>query len=201
MSRRRGLTALLALLLAVVLVVRPPAGEADGDRPANASALRSGESRYVAFVRAETASLRAGRSAGDEAAERIHLGRLVPARRARSTEPVTVVRAATAMLSLDARAVGRTGLLDLENHVHGAGLALDAVRDALWATDETMVGAVDERLAHVREEIDRHRVGEGFPSAGALEPADRRRLAAALDALAWRLTLAADRVERSKGQD
>ena len=199
MLNRRLLLALPALLLAVVLVVRPPSGEADGDRPANASALRSGESRYVAFVRAETASLREGRSAGDDAAERIHLGRLVPTRRARSTEPVTVVRAAAAMLSLDARGVGRTGLLDLENHVHGAGLALDAVRDAMWAADETSVGAIDERLAHVRDEIDRHRVGEGFLSAGALEPGDRRRLAAALDALAWRLTLAADKVQSRPG--
>jgi hypothetical protein len=196
MSRRFFLPALL--LAAVVLVARPSTDEAGGDRrdpaPALAAELRSGKARYAAFVRAETESLRDRRAAGDDAGVRIHEGRLLPVRRAGTTEPVAVVRAAAAMLSLDARGVGRTGLLDLESHGQAAGLALDGLRDALWAADQGMTGSIDERLANLRAEIDRHRRGEGFVSSGTLQTADRRRLAAALDALAWRLQLAADRL-------
>lgn len=199
MVRRVSLTSLAALLLAaVVLVARPPADEAGGERRVVAppvEELRSGQARYAAYVRAETASMRERRAAGDDAGARVHLGRIAPARTARTTRPIPVVRAAAAMLSLDARGVGRAGLLDLEAHAQAAGLAFDAIRDALWARDKGLTGSIDERLANVRAEIDRHRRGEGFVSAGSLRTADRRRLAAALDALAWRLALAAGRLD------
>ena len=190
---------LLAALAAVVLVVvaRAP-GEAGGERRTAGGEqerlLQRGEVRYGAFVRAERSSLRDRRAAGDEAAVRVHLGRLEPVRRARSTEPAAVVRAAAATVSLDARELGRVGLLDVESHVQGAALAFDAIRDAVWARDQGLAGAVDERVALVREELDRHRRGEGFLSAGAIGPDARRRLAAALDALAWRLTLVTERL-------
>jgi hypothetical protein len=196
---RFAMPALAALALAaLVLVARPSTEEAGGDRgavdPALAGELRSGHARYRAFVQAETSSLRERRAAGDDAGARIHEGRLVPARLAGSSEPLAVVHAAASMLSLDARGVGRAGLLDLESHTQAAGLAFDAIRDALWATDKGLTGSIDERLANLRAEIDRHRRGEAFVSSGTLQTADRRRLSAALDALAWRLELAADRL-------
>ena len=201
MPSRPLLTALATLVLAVLAVVARPATDhaGGGERRApspQALRLERGETRYAAIVRAETASLRERRAAGDEAGVRIHLGRVAPARRARTSEPHAVVHAAAAVLSLDARGTGRTGLLDLEAHAQGAGLAFDSIREAVWMRDRGLVGSIDERLANLRAELDRHRRGEGFLSSGALGAADRRRLAAALDALAWRLTVAADALAR-----
>ena len=73
-------------------------------------------------------------------------------------------------------------------------MAFDGVRDALWARDKGLVGSIDERCATLRAELDRHRRGDGFRSATTLPTADRRRLQAALDAWAWRLDLAAERL-------
>lgn len=188
----RPLIVVLALA-ALVAIGRPATDRADGERRTDtpqAGLLRTGEARYAGYVRAERASLRERERAGDPDGARIHLGRLAPARSARSGDPLEVVRAAAAVVSLDARDTGRRGLLDVEMHAAGAGVAFDSVRDAVWARDRGLVGAVDERLAGVRAELDRHRRGEGFLSSGALETGDRRRLAAALDALAWRLSVA-----------
>jgi iron uptake system EfeUOB component EfeO/EfeM len=73
-------------------------------------------------------------------------------------------------------------------------VAFDAIRDALWARDKGLVGSIDERMATLRSELDRHRRGNGF--AKTLGQADRRRLQAALDAWAWRLDLAATKLEK-----
>ena len=159
--------------------------------------LVSGRTRYAAYVRAETHRRSASASAPGTPRGRASTpaGSSRPAALAPG-EPVAVARAAAAVLSLDARDVGRRALLDVESHAAGAAVAFDAVRDALWARDKGLVGSIDERLAGLRTELDRHRRGEGFRSSGALATADRRRLAAALDAFAWRLDLAADRLAR-----
>jgi hypothetical protein len=196
---RSRLPVLAVVLLAVVaLVARPSTDEAGGERKGTTSQqdalLRSGEVRYTAYVRAERASQAERVRAGDPEGASIHANRIAPALRARSGGPLRLVRAAADVLSLDARLIGRQSLLDVESHAAGAGVAFDAVRDALWARDKAMTGAIDERLAGLRAELDRHRRGTGFVSSGALDTADRRRLAAALDALAWRLTLVTERL-------
>ena len=200
MVRRLPVLLVAALVLAVAIVALAARRSADGDErradPRQQQMLVSGRTRYAAYVRAETTSLRERERAGDPEGARIHAGRVEPARRAGSREPIAVARAAAGMLSLDARDVGRRSLLDVESHTAGAAVAFDAVRDALWARDKGLVGSIDERLAGLRTELDRHRRGEGFRSSGALATADRRRLAAALDAFAWRLGLAADRLAR-----
>ena len=192
-------TLVLASLAAGLLALRAPA-----DRRASASAgetaalLRSGAARYRMYVDAELASWRERSSAGDDGGARIPRGRGAPAMRAGggrpSTDPVGVTHAAALVLSLDARGAGRISLLDVESHTAGAGVAFDAIRDALWARDKGLVGSIDERLANLRTELDGHRRGDAFTSSGALDTAERRRLAAALDALAWRLELAAARL-------
>ena len=73
-------------------------------------------------------------------------------------------------------------------------MAFDAIRDAVWARDRGLTGSIDERLAGLRLELDRHRRGRRFRPAATLSTPDRWRLAAALDAYAWRLSLAGDRV-------
>jgi len=194
MLRRLPLLAILLLAL-VAVVARPSTEEAGGDRkPASdrqTALLQGGKARYAAYVRAEAASRAERLRAGDPDGAAIHAGRIAPAVRARGADPVPAIGAAAAILSLDAREVGRRPLLDLESHAAGAGAALDGVRDALWARDEALTGEIDERLAHLRAELDAHRRGTGFRSAGALSPGERQRLSAALDALAWRLTVAA----------
>ena len=161
--------------------------------------LVSGAQRYEAYVRAERDSMRDMVSAGDTVGARIHRERLRPASVAAGLSdetpgPVAVVSAASRVLSLDGRIVGEVALLDVESHAAGSGVAFDGVRDALWARDKGLVGSIDERLAGLRTELDRHRRGSGFVAARSLRLADRRRLAAALDALAWRLGLAAEKL-------
>jgi hypothetical protein len=158
--------------------------------------LRSGAERYGAYLRAEATSLAAARRSGDRVAIRLHEGRLAPAggRAPARVDAVAAVHAAAPLLSLDARRLGTTDLLDVEARAAGAAIAFDAVRDALWASDKGLTGSIDERLAGLRAELDRHRRGGGFRATAALPTADRRRLAAALDAYAWRLSLAAQRV-------
>ncbi len=161
--------------------------------------LRSGASRHEAWLRAELTSLRAARHTGDRAAVTIHGGRVAAAQAAGAPErPVdarAVAREAAQLLSLDARGVGTRPLLELEAHAMGAGLAFDGVRDALWETaDKGLVGSIDERIALLRDELDRHRRGASFTPVARITGADRRRLAGALDALAYRLGLAADRL-------
>jgi hypothetical protein len=160
--------------------------------------LRSGAARYTAHLRAEAASLAAARRTGDAVAVRLHEGRLAPVggRVPRHVDPIGAVRAAASLLSLDARHAGSRDLLGVEARAAGAAVAFDAIRDALWARDKGFTGAIDERLAGLRAELDRHRRGSGFRAAGTLSTPARRRLAAALDAYAWRLSLAAERVER-----
>ena len=158
--------------------------------------LVSGEQRYGAYVRAERESMRAMVAAGDEQAARIHRERVRPAGVAAGLssdvpQPLKVARAASRVLSLDARRLGEVALLDVESHTAGSGVAFDAIRDALWARDKGLVGSIDDRLAGLRTELDRHRRGDGFVAPARVAVADRRRLAAALDALAWRLELAA----------
>ncbi len=193
------LPVLAVLLLAVVaLMGRPSTDEAASERKPPSSAqdalLRGGEGRYAAYVRAERASLVERERAGDPEGATIHANRIAPALRAGSGRALPLVRAAARVLSLDARRIGRQSQLDVESHAAGAGVAFDAARDALWARDRAMTGAIDERLAGLRTELDRHRRGTGFVSSGALDTGERRLLAAALDALAWRLTLAAERL-------
>ena len=158
--------------------------------------LRSGAARYEAYLRAEAASLRSAQRRGDRLAVRLHTGRLAPAggRGHERVDPAAAVIAAARLLSLDARNLEKTHLLDVEARVAGAAVAFDAVRDALWARDRGLIGSIDERLAGLRAELDRHRRGAGFRDASSLPTQDRRRLAAALDAYAWRLSLAVDLV-------
>ena len=158
--------------------------------------LRSGTLRYTAFLEAESASLRSARRSGDRAAVRLYRGRLAPAgSRPSEVDPVAAVERAASLLSADARRLeDAVPLLDVEARTAGAALAFDAIRDALWAQDKGLTGSIDERLAGLRAELDRHRRGSRFRPASSLSVGDRRRLAAALDAYAWRLSLAADRV-------
>lgn len=164
--------------------------------------LVSGQQRYDAYVRTERESMRAMVTAGDRDGARIHRERLRPASVAAglssdTPRPLQVTRAAARVLSLDGRRTGPVDLLDVESHTAGSGVAFDAIRDALWARDKGLVGSIDERLAGLRTELDRHRRGAGFVLASSLRVADRRRLAAALDALAWRLELAAEKLSAS----
>lgn len=199
MARRRVLVALptaAALLLGVGFATRLGAEEAP---PRPNPLLESGAVRYAAYVRAERASMREMVALGEAEGARIHRERLRPASVAsglstQPPEPVEVARAAASVLSLDGRRTGGVALLDVESHTAGSGVAFDAIRDALWARDKGLVGSIDERLAGLRTELDRHRRGNGFVPASRLKTADRRRLAAALDALAWRLALAADKL-------
>ena len=161
--------------------------------------LESGAERYAAYVRAERASMREMVALGDETGARIHRERLRPASvasglSAEPPEPVELARAASSVLSLDGRRAGEVALLDVESHTAGSGVAFDAIRDAVWARDRGLVGSIDERIAGLRAELDRHRRGAGFVPASSLRTADKRRLAAALDALAWRLAIAAERL-------
>ncbi len=158
--------------------------------------LRAGAVRYAAYLRAEAGSLRVARRDGDRLAVRLHEGRLAPVgvRVRGAVDAVAAVTASARLLSLDARQAGSRDLLGVEARVGGAAVAFDAVRDALWARDKGLTGSIDERLAGLRAELDRHRRGERFRGARTIPTADRRRLAAALDAYAWRLSLAAERV-------
>jgi hypothetical protein len=185
-----GLVVLVALAAAAPFVV----GEAQS-RPD--PLLVSGQQRYDAYVRTERESMRATVAAGDREGARIHRERLRPASVAAGLSsdtpvPLKVARAASQVLSLDGRRAGEVALLDVESHAAGSGVAFDAIRDALWARDKGLVGSIDERLAGLRTELDRHRRGDGFVPAASLAVGDRRRLAAALDALAWRLRHASD---------
>lgn len=198
MARRRLIVvALLAVAaLAGAGLTLAPAREPAAAPAADDPLLRSGATRYAAYLRAEAASLAAARRSGDAVAVRLHEGRLAPAggRVPRRVDPVAAVRAAARLLSLDARHAGSAELLGVEARAAGAAVAFDAIRDALWARDKGLTGSIDERLAGLRSELDRHRRGAGFRGVARLATADRRRLAAALDAYAWRLSLAADRV-------
>ena len=191
----RKLVLIVLLLVAAVAATAPfVVGEAES-RPD--PLLVSGQHRYEAYVRTERESMRAMVALGDEDAARIHRERLRPASVAAglssdTPEPLKVARAASRVLSLDGRRIGGVALLDLESHAAGSGVAFDAIRDALWARDKGLVGSIDERLAGLRAELDRHRRGNGFVAASSLSVADRRRLAAALDALAWRMQVASD---------
>ena len=156
--------------------------------------LRSGEMRYAAYLEAEAASLRAARLRRDSIAVRLHEGRVAPAGGRLRADPVAAANEAARLLSLDARHAGSRALLGVEARVAGAAVAFDAIRDALWARDKGLTGSIDERLAGLRTELDRHRRGNAFRRASSLTTADRRRLGAALDAYAWRLSLAARRV-------
>jgi hypothetical protein len=199
------------LLLTAVLLALPALGAAglalaparEGERPRAGGdpLLRSGALRYGAYLRAEAASLAAARRAGHALAVRLHEGRLAPAggRAPDRVDPVAAVRGAARLLSLDARHAGTRDLLGVEARAAGAAVAFDAIRDALWARDKGLTGSIDERLAGLRAELDRHRRGAAFRSVERLRTADRRRLAAALDAYAWRLSLAADRVSGRSG--
>jgi hypothetical protein len=198
MPRRIVLIAVPALLLGALFAAQLAAREAP---PRRDPLLVSGQQRYDAYVRVERASMREMVAAGDGEAARIHRERLRPASVAAglssgTPEPLEVTEAASRVLSLDGRRAGEVALLDVESHTAGSGAAFDAIRDALWARDKGLVGSIDERLAGLRTELDRHRRGAGFVAAQSLRTADRRRLAAALDALAWRLEIAHDRLVR-----
>ena len=197
--RRRIVLIVLPVVLASGAVFAAALGAKEAPPRPN-PLLEAGEARYAAYVRAERASMREMVAAGDPLAARIHRERLRPASVASglSSEPpeaVAVARAAARVLSLDGRRAGEVALLDVESHAAGAGVAFDAIRDAVWAKDRGLVGSIDERLAGLRDELDRHRRGDGFASARRLATPDRRRLAAALDAAAWRLDIAADRLD------
>ncbi|HEX2084802.1 MAG TPA: hypothetical protein VHF89_03900 [Solirubrobacteraceae bacterium] len=200
--RRRTLQAALGLVLLAALagagMTLAPASERAAPDPSADPRLRSGAGRYAAYLRAEAASLQAARRAGDRLAVQLHEGRLAPVggRVPAEVDPIAAVTAASRMLSLDAREAGNRDLLGVEARTAGAAVAFDAVRDALWARDKGLTGSIDERLANLRAELDRHRRADRFRPASRLGTADRRRLAAALDAYAWRLSLAAERVAR-----
>jgi hypothetical protein len=203
MVRRLLTLALLASALVAVAAARgdaPDAAKPPPMDPRQAELLRFGGQRYEAYVRSELASLADRRAAGDRAGAAIHAGRVAPAlaagRDVVARDPRAAVRAAARLLSADARRVRSTRLLDVESRVAGAALAFDGVRDALWARDKGLTGSIDERLTTVRAELDRHRRGERFARSVSLAAA--RRLGAALDAYAWRLSLAAERVGRSR---
>ena len=156
--------------------------------------LRSGAVRHDAWLRAERASLRAARRSGDRLGMVVHGGRVTAAGGA--GDPLAAARTASAVLARDARALGNGPLLAVEAHAMGAGLAFDGVRDALWETsDRGLVGSIDQRIAALGDALDRHRRGGGFVPASRLSAAERRRLAGAVDALAYRLGVAADRLE------
>lgn len=156
--------------------------------------LRSGAARHDAWLRAERSSLRAAKRADDRRAMVIHGGRVTAAGNA--ADPLAAVRVGASVLARDARAAGRWPLLAIEAHAMGAALAFDGVREALWETaDRGLVGSIDERVATLHDVLDRHRRGGGFVPASRLSPAERRRLADALGALAHRLGVAADRLE------
>jgi hypothetical protein len=210
MTRSIVIVLVAAGLAAAALTVRLAAdGSASGaaaatrppEDPRLAGLLRSGEARYRAYVSAELASLRDRRAARDAAGARVHARRLAPAvaagRGRPSAEPLAVSRAAARVLSVDARSAGSAPLLDVEAHVAGAGVAFDGIRDALWSQDQGFVGSIDERLATVRAELEPHRRGSGFVPPSRLTLSERRRLAAALDALAWRLDLASRELSRA----
>jgi hypothetical protein len=161
--------------------------------------LLSGASRHESWMRAELQSMHGVERAGDWDAARLYRDRLAVAFAAgapkRDPSGLMLTRAAASVLSLDARNVGRYGLVQIESHAMGAGLAFDGIRDALWETaDKGLVGSIDERIALLRDELQRHRRGEGYVSSGQLSLEDRRRLAGALDALAYRLVLAGERL-------
>ena len=189
---RLAVIALLAVAALGAGLALAPARERD--EPRADPLLRSGEVRYAAYLKAEAASLGAARRSRDMIAVRLHEGRLAPARGRSRVDPVAAVNEAARLLSLDAREAGSRDLLGVEARVAGAAVAFDAIRDALWARDKGLTGSIDERLAGLRTELDRHRRGGGFRRAASLRSADRRRLAAALAAYAWRLSLAARRV-------
>ncbi len=197
---RRTFAILAAVLAAAALAgagLAVATGGGSEPRAAGDNALlRSGAARYLAYLRAEASSLAGARRTGGRLAQRLHEGRLAPVGGSvpRTLDTVAAVRSAARLLSLDARNVATAGLLGVEARVAGAAVAFDAIRDALWARDKGLTGSIDERLAGLRAELDRHRRGARFRPAAALETADRRRLAAALDAYAWRLSLAAGRV-------
>ncbi|HEX8086075.1 MAG TPA: hypothetical protein VF529_17410 [Solirubrobacteraceae bacterium] len=194
---RKGVIALLAACAAALGGGFAVATSRD-DAPATSAdpLLRSGAVRYAAYLRAEESSLAASRREGDRLAVRLHAGRLAPVGGSvpDRVDPVAAVDAAARLLSRDARDL--PDLLAVEARVAGAAVAFDAIRDALWARDKGLTGSIDERLAGLRTELDHHRRGSRFRAASSLPTPDRRRLAAALDAYAWRLSLAADRVAK-----
>src|SRR5688500_17496230 len=129
---RRKLTIVLAataLGLAGAGLALATAGEDGLPRAARDPLLQSGAKRYSAYLRAETASLRAARGSGDRLAARLHAGRVAPAAGADAerVDPLAAVDAAVRLLSLDARHAGAAGLLGVEARVAGAAVAFDAI--------------------------------------------------------------------------
>lgn len=190
----------LAVISLAVIVLAIAGGvvaaQGQGDPPIEDPLLVSGAKRYAAYLAEETASLRDRRRAGDLEGERIHRGRIAPSVRVGVDDPLAVTRAAAGLLSGDARDVGAgVDLLDVESHAAGASAAFDTIREAVWARDRGLVGSIDERMATLRAELDRFRRGERFVAADRVAPERLRSLRAALDAWAWRLTLAADVVQ------
>src|SRR5688572_13072559 len=143
--RRRVLIVLLVLAAALTGagLALARGGAEDRDRPAQDPLLRSGSVRYAAYLRAEAASLKAARGAGDRFAVRLHTGRLAPVagRVPARVDPIAAVRAAARLLSLDARNAATADLLGVEARAAGAAVAFDAFRDALWARDKGLTGS------------------------------------------------------------
>jgi len=77
-----------------------------------------------------------------------------------------------------------TDLWDFAANIAGSRAAFEAVRPLLITRQPALAETVQTRLRAVEEELARFRKGQGYVLYTALEPADTRRLAVLLDALA-----------------
>src|SRR4051812_6494474 len=77
-----------------------------------------------------------------------------------------------------------TDLWDFAANVAGARAAFESVRPLMLGTRATLARSVQGRLRAVEQELERFRRGDGYVAYTALRPADTRRLAVVLDALA-----------------
>jgi iron uptake system component EfeO len=87
-----------------------------------------------------------------------------------------------------------TDLYDFEANVEGSRAAFEAVEPVLRRDDPALADEINERFAAVFSALAPYRRGAGFVLYGALDEADKRKLAQAIDALAEPLSGVASQI-------
>jgi iron uptake system component EfeO len=77
-----------------------------------------------------------------------------------------------------------TDLWDFKANLDGSRRAYESVRPLLIGRNPQLAATIEERMRAVERELQRHREGDGFVLYTSLTPADTRRLAVLLDAVA-----------------
>jgi iron uptake system component EfeO len=109
---------------------------------------------------------------------------------------------ATSKITGEEERYSHTDLSDFQGNLEGSRTAFDVLRPALRESgDEALAQTIDERFAAVQSGLNAYRADTplGFALYGELAPADRRRLAQQVDALAEPLSTVAVSVSGGEG--